>query len=216
MTIKEIFEKVLILSGQYHLSVDQIDLDYQAFVKLVKHTLTTFNRWFPRTIRYNKNIPETFYTFSDAEGIPDWVSECNPIQVLGMPWQLFDWRKQKLQEKQSFVWEYHSETHTLYVQAGGLFEIIGVIGHKITVPVGKEDSPQDWEITTINEVEHDKFFELLAGRFMYTVGLARGSFGGLDLGFTINSQLMLDEGKRMISEATSWLEKNGKQYLAWG
>jgi len=216
MTIKDIFEKVLVLSGQYHLTTANIDLDYASFVKLVQHALTFYSRWIPAVVRYNKNIPETFYAFQASEGQPDWISECNPIQVLGMPWQLFDWRKQKLQEKQSFVWQYHKDTHTIYVQAGGLFEIIGVMRHRITAPENQQNYPENWQIVTLDEEIDDKFFELATGHFMYAVGMARGSFGGLDLSFTIDHKLMIDEGKAKIKDATAWIQDNGLKYLAWG
>jgi len=216
MTLSEIFDRVLVLSGQYQLTSSQIDLDYTSFSKLVQHALAMYSRWRPGIINYNKNIPTTFYTFLVSEGQPDWISECNPIQVLGMPWQLFDWRKQKLQEKSSFVWRYDKTTYTLYVQAGGLFEIVGVFKHKITIPEGETESPENWEILTVDPDIDDQFLELVTGHFMYAVGLARGSFGGLELGFTIDAATMKTDGKVRIKETTDWLQNNGKWYLAWG
>lgn len=204
MTLKEMFDRVLIQSGQLLLTPEELEVQPGAFLTLVKATLPILNDYMPWDRRETIPIGGTHHQFTVE--IPEWLCEVTPIQILGMPWQIYMESFDFEYTKKSFVWRYLKPD--LYLQAGGIFDVHKVFYHQLTKVYGTQD---EWEIVTITDDFHE-FFEMLTGKFMQLLGRIRRSFTLDDFPVKVDAAQMITEGKAMEEDGFTDLVDRGS---AW-
>ncbi len=128
MTLRELFETTLTDSGQFLFGVENIEMNEDNFLKLVRKCLDIYNDYEPIDRRFNLQASSTFYTFpgNDWE-IPVWIAELIPVVISGLPWYFQNWMTWQGKgfgdefNPLSAIWKYNRPT--LYVEYVGTFTI---------------------------------------------------------------------------------------------
>lgn len=218
MTLQELFQRVLINSGQFQYSPDKVELNVDPFKVLVEMCLGIYNGYVPITKHLFKEITAPRqYTFTDMntpEGIPEWISKIQPIRISGVvPYYLKEYNVSKQTAiKEELPFEYRQPVLTVVVAAE--YDILAVYNHKLTYI---DDSDQrEWEIKTVSDNE-DEFIDLVTAKFLIGLGRSRRAFTVQDLPLLTDASDLVSEGKEMEEAAMEELkEEKGRWYLAWG
>jgi len=217
MNLQEMFEKVMVDSGQFLIPAEGIELKEQNFKILVQTVIGKYNGYVP--IDYRKTIDVTgtrqftFNSVNSPEGIPDYISEILPIKISGVyPFYLNDWSPGVLlQPKSNYPYQYRKPT--LVVPVEGQYEIHAARGHVIE---GTGSSEDPWRVDTIDH-NADEFFNLMVGKFLIALGRSRNAFTIQDIPITMDSSEMIAEGKELDEKADQDMTENKmKWWLAWG
>ena len=224
MRVREMFDRILIESGQYfNAGVTELDID--KFKTLVQICLGTYNQYYPYDEKFQLNIPNLSYTFTNDVshttlplGIPDWISDIVPVRLAGVhPWYFRhkeEWVNKELEYKKQFPWDYIKPT--LYVPVQAMYQVHGVWNHRVVevASQSKKDEKQ-YECLTIDHNDDD-FFDLLTARFLKSVGRNRRAFTLNDLPITVDADTLVSEGESMEALAKEDMEnKSNKFWLAW-
>jgi hypothetical protein len=221
MTLQEIFDTVMIRSGQFLISQDEIEMDTRKFKRLVEHSLAFYSRYVP-IVEYLlvdiENSESRQFTFTDSMyryGIPDYISDLIPIRISGVvPYYLreYDRPKSNLDIKVEFPWVYRKPTLT--VPTNAQFDIKAVYKHKVK-NCGNDQNPL-WEVQTITDNDQE-FIDLITGRFLIGIGRSRRAFTINDLPIQADASELVSEGKEMETTAKKEIQENKMSfYLAWG
>lgn len=223
MQIDEIFERVLIESGQYLVTNEQHTLSQpDRFVFLIRSTLGTYSNYFPLDDKFNATSTGNTILFNDssnAYGIPAWISSVVPLgggsgslppsiqNILGV-----SNNSPYLNVKCPFSWRYRKPK--LYLPYDGVFDIIAMYKHKVTETV-TEDSATIYSVDTIS---HDSgtFFKLLTSKFLTALARNRRAFTLTPLEITSDADILIVEAEEMGRSAVENLHENhNKWYRAW-
>lgn len=218
MNLNEIFDKVLIFSGQFLIPDTVIELRVDKFKALVSHALGSWNNYNPIDRHINVDISTIRqHTFTELgpHGIPVNIVDLQPIRISGVaPFFLTEWGRlgDSLEMKKQFPWEYRKPTLT--VPMTGEFDLHCIYYHKIEVDNTTGGEPA-YKVETISEND-DEFFKLLTGLFLQSLGRSRRAFTLNELPITTDGAELVSEGKQMEDEAMADLiENKSKWYLAW-
>lgn len=222
MNLQDIFNRVLVLSGQFILptGANEINIETGRFKTLVDIVLGTYNKYRPsEAILWKDMSVGRQYTFTDQntpEGVPDMIVDIQPIRVAGViPYYFQQGLKQikddYMQVKTPFPYTYRKPTITVPLSAE--YEFHAVYYHKL-VNLGTDVTP-DWEVTTITDRD-DLFFKLLTAKFITGVGYSRRAFTIEELSIKTDSASMVTEGIEMEKVVLADLAANIKFHLAWG
>jgi len=220
MTLQEMFERVLINSGQFQYPVERIELNEPAFKVLVEMCLGIYNGYVPVSkelfVPINTSRQHTF-TLQNTPGLgaPEWISKIMPTRIAGVvPYYFREYNSapSNVSMKAQLPFEYRKPTLTVPVSAD--YEITAIFNHKL---VEKEDTDKrEWEVLTISDNE-DEFIDLLSAKFLIGLGRSRRAFTLTDMPITTDASDLVAEGKAMEEEAMEELkEEKGRWYLAWG
>lgn len=220
MTLQEIFDRVLIESGQFQLGKDKIELNLDNFKKLTDHVLDIYSSYNPRVVWLYLQINTTRqFTFDDSNtvsGIPVNVIALTPVRISGVvPYYLreYDRPRSNLDVKVEFPWVYRNPTLTVPTSAE--YDAQCTYNHELVNTSNDPLNPQ-WECTTL-EGYPDEFFYILAGKFMQIIGMNRRSFTMSELPLTSDAADLVREGKEKEKEGMQDLIDNkSRWYLAWG
>ena len=223
MTIKEMFEIVLINSGQFLLDTDCIELDEGKFAKLVSQIVGIYNQYVPQDdiIHVNLASGSRQFTFTEQNTpaghktpggvIPDQVIEAIPYRVSGTrPFLLRDEYRinRELQIKEEFPFVYRKPTLTVPVNAE--YELHILLNHRVS-----ENEAGEKEVVSIDETD-DAFFDLLTGKFLKVIGRNRRAFTLEALPIATDAVELVSEGDQLMqSTEESLTENDHKWYLAW-
>jgi hypothetical protein len=218
MTLNDLFEKVLIRSGQFQYPSERIELNAEPFKKLVESCLGVYNGYVPVAKHVFKSINGSrqykFTEETDGE-IPEWVSNIVPVRIAGVvPYYFreYDRPKGSVDVKQEYPFEYRKPIITVPVSAD--YDIYCVYNHKLT-PVDDSDS-KEWEILTIDDQAHE-FLDLVTARFLIGLGRSRRAFTISDVPIIADSADLVSEGKDMEEKTMEDLyDRQSRFYLAWG
>lgn len=221
MLLTDIFERILVKSGQFLLRVDNIELDPTRFKVLVEDALVILNKHRPidRHVYITVNSPRT-YTFSEeldgiipysvVDAVPVRPSAVNPYMLNMMG--LGSDRNEYMSEKGSVPFEYRKPNLT--VSFSGDFDVHCIDYYEI---ISEQDDSGAIVFSipelTINE---SYFFELLRGMFLQTLGRSRRSFTLNDLPIAMDADQITAEGENIIENAMEDLIANAKTHLAFG
>lgn len=231
MEISEMFNRVLVESGQFLLEINGVELDKDRFLTLVKSVLGKYNKYHPIDDKFNLNMLSTrVYTFTDSSqnyGIPQWIVSVTPVQMgtdsafntnrISSVGSLLSYLGSSnsnpyLMEKCTFPFEYRDGK--LYIPTEDQVDVHAVYLHKIR----EEESNGDtlYHVDTITD-EDETFFNLLRAKFMISLGRSRRAFTMQDLPIATDASEIVAEGKELEREVTEDLyENDGKQYLSYG
>jgi hypothetical protein len=226
MKLDEIFDKVLIESGQFQIAKDCVELDADRFLILVKSVLGIYNKYSPIMGHVQKDINlNRQYTFTDENttqvrdsnglvlpfgGAPEWILDALPVRIAGTyPYFLreFDRPKSNLDIKVEYPWEYRKPVLTVPVQ--GEYDIKAVYFHRVT-----QTTDGIFEVVTITDLD-EAFFKLLLAKFLFGIGRSRRAFTLQDLPITHDGAELVSEAKELNDQAYELLQNSQRFYLAW-
>lgn len=215
MKLTEMFQRVLIESGQFILPSGSLELDKEKFRVLVDICLGVQNKYDPIVKRVNITLgssreykfTENFSFKGEVLGIPDWVSDVTPIRISGVPTYFFNYQQAgNVQYKDEFSFEYLKPT--LFVPAASTLDAVLVYKHVVTpiykVPTNTNSEITDYEVVSIDN-SNVAFFKLLTGKFMMAIGRSRTAF-------TLSEIQLQDDGGDMKSEGKAMEEESLQQY----
>lgn len=222
------FEHILLLSGQFTLAVENIELNEDRFVMLVKLVVGEFNKYCPLVKKVNIIANDKWYEFIEGFpiggqtfGIPDWVSDVKPVRILGVfPYYLNSLsptgdmrvtRNPEIDNKTQYPWEYRSPR--LYLPIAGTYDIEAVYKHKVISTVA-DSGLVSYEVTTIS-ISDDEFFRLLLGHFLIALGRNRRAFTLGELPIQSDADTLASEGADVLQQAREAMADESLFYLAW-
>lgn len=218
MNLNEMFDVVLVMSGQFLIPDSVIELRVDKFKKLVENCLGVWNNYNPidRHVYINlQNGRQYTFTDNDEFGIPQNIVDLQPIRISGVaPFFLSEYGRlgDAMEVKKQFPWEYRKPTLTVPLTAE--FDLHCIYNHRLEVDNSTGGEPA-YKCTTISEND-DEFFKMLTGRFMQSLGRSRRAFTLNELPITTDGGELVSEGKQMEDEAIADLVENkSKWYLAW-
>lgn len=227
MTLQEMFDYILVESGQFLIPVENLEINRDRFLVLVKTALGIFNGKHPWEKKFNLNFANrsvkfsatTRDTSSNLTGIPTGIADMVPVRISGVsPFFLRDHEQHNshyLNEKTEFPWEYRAPT--LYVPIQGVYDVHAYYDHVITEIVASgetEGENKTYEVTTIDYGD-DVFFKLLKAKFLRGTANSRRAFTLQDIPLTTDADTLANEAKTMEEEALKDLDDKTKFWLGW-
>jgi len=227
------FDRILLRSGQFVLAKSKIEVDNDSFKILVEDALATYSKACPHVVDYVISLmnPRQFRFTPDFDPemgrVPDWISECNPVQYSGISLASFYMgnnnifgsnNRSELIDPIQAPWRYNKPVLT--VPFTSKYEIKAVYKHRLTkVPCESDNvdsgGTRDWECKTIT-IDDTVFFKLLQAYFLMGIGRSRRAFTMNDLPILMDADAIASEGKEMEEQAKADLQDVQKFYLAMG
>lgn len=225
MLIREMFDHILLLSGQFTMTVENIELKEDNFAALVRLALGEYNKFCPRLRKFNIVTSDKFFKFVDGFtaqgetlGIPDWISDVKPVRILGIfPYYLNSLsptgdtsrssNNSNIDNKTFYPWEWRSPN--LYLPITGTYDIEAIFKYRVT----KNESDK-WEVKTL-DFDNDKFFRLLTGHFLLSLGRNRRAFTLGDLPIQSDADTLASEGADTLQMAREAMADDSMFWLAW-
>lgn len=223
MNTKDIFDHILLRSGQFVMSKTKVELDEDRFSLLVEEALAIYSKYSPFEKHFYVEVTNNrTYRFTEGNtfgaGEPDAISSVTPIRVLGInPWMLrqvygIPMSDGNIDIRQECPWEYRKPYITFPYP--GEFDILAFYRHKI-IKLEDDDGRIYYDIPAIS-LRDDAFMKLIRGMFLEGIGRSRRSFTLNDLPIVMDADTIANEGREMITEATEQMQKEAKFYLAFG
>lgn len=228
MTLQEMFDYVLTESGQFLLPVENLEINRDRFLTLVRTTVGIFSAKHPYEKKFNLDFSKRNFVFNEGTvdinaqpiGIPDGVADLIPVRISGVsPFFLRDHEahnSQYLDDKTSYPWEYRKPI--LYVPIQGRYDLHAWYSHKveeIKAAGETEGDTKTYEVKTIG-YEDKVFFALLKAKFLRGTAHSRRAFTINDIPLLTDADSLLAEAKVMEDEALKELDDKTKFWLAWG
>ncbi len=228
MNVHDIFNRILVKSGQFLLRTDNIELDQERFKVLVEDVLAIYNKYRPMDghVFIDMGSPRTqaFNEFTVSEegykGIPDEVIDVVPVRPTAINMYYLQGMGfgnraggEYLQEKTQVPFKYHKPKIT--TAFSGKMDVHAWYYHRI-------EQSQDSGGTITYDIPHMTyeeayFFELLKGQFLQSLGRSRRAFTITDIPITMDSDQIVSEGMEIYDKAFEQLVDNAsKFYLAYG
>lgn len=227
MFLEEVYERVLLMSGQFLLTKENVEIDVDRFKFIVESALGDWNscRQARDIIRIARGEQYTFTEHDSKYGIPDHIVKVVPTSYLnilssnsrwGSSFSNYGYNRRHdsryLEIKDDFAFEYRNPT--LYTHTDCEIEAHALYDHKLT-PY-KDSGNTRYRLDTI-EPGDITFFELVRARFMIALGHQRSAFASGDLTITVNGEQLISEGLQLEERAIERLHTKDKQwYLAFG
>jgi len=221
VNIKDMFEKVLLDSGQFFIDDGNVEINPDKFVIIVKSVLALYSNHYPHDLKFNIDISNKMFEFTEISktvlgantGIPTWISDVIPIRISGVyPYQLFKTSPNtELSDKKQYIWEYRKPN--LYIPIPGVHEIHAVFKH--TIIEEEVESKKSYRVDTV-DYEDVIFFQLLQAAFLKGVGRSRRAFTLEALPLATDASELIGEAESLEERAREDLEeKHDKWWLAF-
>jgi hypothetical protein len=228
LNIETIFEKIMLLSGQFLINTNKIEINPDRFRLLVDDALATYSKYVP----YDQHLfidfsakrvitlsNEFIYSLTNKDylGTPDWISDVQPIRLYGInPFYIFKNLdpnfNNNLQDKVQMPFQYRKPD--LYVSVSAEWDAHAVWRHKVIERQTEQDGFV-FEVPTI-DIQDQSFFKLLQGMFLQGLGRSRRAFTLNDLPITMDAAEIASEGAEIVEKTMEDIEDHQKFYLAWG
>lgn len=226
MNISDIFDRILLRSGQFILRKSNVEIDVDSFRILVEDALSIYNKAYPFTKQYDREVvyPRQLILDSnfdhDMGRAPNWVSEVTPVRYLGNAYSLGSMIGStpidgELIDPVHAPWDFNKQTGALTVPYSAYYKIIACYYHQIDEVEDENSGEMIYEVKTIT-IQDGVFFKLLQGMFLMGIGRSRRSFTLNDLPITVDASEMASEGREMLDEAKEDIKNIQKFYLAMG
>lgn len=232
MTLREIFEHVLIMSGACAVGEANIELNIDQFKMIVNQCVAYADKYDPDVIKITVSSGAgRAYTFTGSEDprgynrIPKWISDAVPIggtsgSSLPGNWNTILGWVNPMSLANHFVWSYNGDI--LYLDRGGSVQLDACYGHP-AIPIeqifdveggGQQKKVIDYNYPTI-DLHKDPFLYMVQGYFMQGIGRFRRAFTLQDLPVTLDASQLTDEGTRIVEESKRmYTEDSSKFFLA--
>jgi hypothetical protein len=217
----------MLMSGQFLLNSNRIEVDPDRFRHLVDDALARYSKHSPheehmfvQMSQRNVRLTAEFVcglTGKEYLGEPDWVSDVMPVRLYGYnPFFIFKNLdpnyNSDLQEKTQMPFKYRKPD--LYVSISAEYDVHAVWKHKV-IETQTEREGFVYEVPTIS-IDDTVFFLLLQGMFLSSIGRSRRSFTLQDLPIAMDAAEIAAEGQEIVEKAMEEIEDHQKFYLAWG
>lgn len=228
MLLKRVFEKIVIRSGQFLLSSNNIELNQDRFRELVEDALGVYSKFNPydehvitefassRRIQLTDGLMQNL-TGKEYLGTPDWISDVMPVRLYAInPLHVFrnldPNANSELSVKSFLPFEYRKPN--LYVSISGEMDLHCVWKHKIVETETVQDGIT-YDLPTISS-DDNLFLKLVQGMFLQGLGKSRRAFTLNDLPITMDASEIAAEGSELEREVMEQMENDQKFYLAFG
>ena len=222
MLVNDIFERVIIRSGQFLMNKANIEINVDAFKILVEDALAIYSPFRPYVRTLTKQIisPRSFTLTKEntIDGVPDFISEATPILSSGLGIAMFhELRKEQninseIVEPIEAPWDWNDDTKTLTVSSSATWSIKAAYYHKVTdIPFDPELS---YEVKTITIQDH-LFHDLLRGMFMQGIGRSRRAFTMDALPISMDASEIVTDGETLEEKTLEKLEDQMDFSLAY-
>lgn len=225
MTINEIFDRILLRSGQFILRKSKIDIDPDNFRILVEDALAKYSGYVPHTYAHpdlDLNASRSFTFPEDYEPTlkvaPDWLSEVTPVSSFGSIGGVFVNRESQqnrygtdseLINPVLAPWDFNKRTKVLTVPYSSFYNVISVYHHRVQKIEGEEE----YEVRTMDIQQHN-FFKLLQGMFLQGIGRSRRAFTLSDLPILMDADTLVSEGENIVEKTEEKLQNDQRFYLS--
>jgi hypothetical protein len=224
MLLKDLFNRVLVESGQFLFGTHKIELKKDNFFLLVQNSLSIYDDFEPKDNRFSITVANTSYTFVESPAgswwtIPKFIIEIIPVVISGLPWYFQNWMTWQGKgfgdefNPLSSIWKYKSPT--LYTEYAGQFTVWAVYS-RAQVQVPDPDDPDDttWDLPDIT-TRDNRFIRHLTGKFMQALSLERDAFTLHELPLKTNADTLMSKGEKWEEDALTKMQFQ-KWYLAQG
>lgn len=234
MKLQEIFERVVVESGQFLLNSGELELNEDNFAILVRATLSVYSRYSPVSHMFYVDMTSV-RNFSFTLGntrwekfpngkIPDSVFDCIPVRGAWiLPsyyyqyYQYFNFRNHMSAQsdsriKQPYPFIYRKPKITIGISS---FAEVHVLLRQ-EVRMEEEGGVTKYYVDSIDDLTDSLFFDLLTAKFMKAIGRQRRAFTLSDVSLLLDAPQLVAEGDAMEKDALQLLTDNNKWYLAWG
>lgn len=228
MNIKEIFDRILLRSGQFILKKKNIEIDVDNFRILVEDALSEYSGFVPyvKSYRMNFNSNRSFKfteTFDGELGrAPDWIASANPISSFGSIANVFTPGFPRhpgqsvgtvgdLVEPVQAPWDYNKHNKTLTVAYSAFYKVEAVYEHIVEKIA---DTQNEYEVKTIT-YKDQPFFKILQGMFLMGVGRSRRAFTLSDLPILMDADTLVSDGQEILTQAMEEIKDDQKIFLAY-
>jgi hypothetical protein len=227
--ITDMFDRVVLKSGQFVLKRRNIDIDIDAFRLLVEDTLAIYSRAVPFDKTYRIPIGAairqfTFDEFFDPEvaRVPDWLSEVTPVRPIGPSVSTFGVVagiseahnvNPNLIDPTQAPWNYTKPVLT--VPFSSHYTVIAVYNHWIEDIKEENDNKPVYAVPKITFAD-SVFFDILTAKFIQGVGRSRRAFTLNDMPIIMDADAMINEGETMFEKAMEDIQNVQKFYLGSG
>lgn len=228
MKLQEMFDYILIESGQFLVPVENLEINRDRFLTLVRTTLGIYNGKLPHEKKFNLDFTQRKKTFTadtldtggQKVGIPDGVADMVPVRISGVsPFFLReheDHNSAYFNDKTPYPWEYRKPD--LYVPIQGIYDVHAWYKHEIVeIQAEGETSGENktYEVATIS-YEDETFFKLLKAKFLRGTAHSRRAFTMQDIPLLTDADTLVGDAKAMEEEAHKELDDKTYFWLAWG
>lgn len=229
MNITDIFDRILLRSGQYIIRKAKIDIDVDTFRILVEDALAVYSKAVPYECNYDLNFNNfrnmVFPLDFDEElsRAPDWLSDVTPISSFGSLHTVFGHRS-KATGRTPFTeavdpieapWIYESKTRKLTVPFSAYYRITACYKHRIREVINESTGDAVYDVPTIT-IDDQAFFKLLQGMFLLGIGRSRRAFTLSDLPIVMDADQLVSDGQELVTQATEDINNVQKFHLAYG
>ena len=191
MNLDQIFQKVLVRSGQFLLSIDGIELNPDNFKELLEDALKIYNEQVPvhdiQHYDFNSTRNKTFIESDHDLGIPDNVLDAIPVGLSGinpLNRSLSDnCFSSEVKRCVNFVYR----KPVLTVPFNSTYEVSLLFFHKLIEYTDPYEGTISYKIDTISSSRDGIFFDIVRGMFMLGIGRSRRAFTLNDLPITMDA-----------------------------
>ena len=231
--MQEVFERVVIDSGQFLLNSDELELKRDQFAILCRSVLSTYSRYVPvphlftldcTAVRNHTFTKETTKWEEFPEGkVPDNVNDVIPtggsfvfpmffmqyFQLGGLTQS--SQAQSSIRNTQPYPWTYRKPTLTIAMNAR--IDVYTIIKQQVREVI--TDGNTEYFLDGING-DDGLFFDLMTARFLKAIGRQRRSFTLQDVSLIVDAPQLVAEGDALEKETIKNLEDNNNWFLAWG
>jgi len=226
MNIKDIFDELLIRSGQFVLISSNVELNIERFRRIVESTLAVYGRYSPHEEHVSVNALSTREIDLSASVIasltgkpylkePKFVSDATPVRQI--PFGLLkifpgmdNTNNPELYDKVQAPFEYRKPK--LYLPFSARWDVHCAFEHVLYET--EVDGKFEYTLPTIT-LSDQAFFDYLQGMFLMGIGRSRRAFTLNDLPITMDASDIASEGKELRDQALEFMSNHQKFYLAW-
>jgi len=222
LRIEDIFDRILLRSGQFILRKSRIDIDIDSFRILVEDALSEYSGFVPYEKPYTMDFnSQRNFTFpdgwdTDLNRSPDWIAEATPINSFGSINTILNYSgspQNALIDPIQAPWDYNKVNKTLTVPYSAFYKVVACYEHEIVSEV--IDGVTVYSVPTIDRKDQP-FFDLLKGMFLQGIGRSRRAFTLNDLPILMDAETLASEGDEIMERALEGLQADQKFYLAFG
>jgi len=229
MNIKDIFDRILLRSGQYIIKKSKVDIDIDSFRILVEDALADYSKAVPYDCEYDLDLNSVRnFTFPsdydpDLKRAPDWLSEVSPISSFGSLHTVFGHRGEgtgvqpytRAEDPIEAPWDFNRKTKRLTVPFSAYYKITACYKHHIVETLNEQTGESDYDIPTIT-VDDQVFFKLLQAMFLLGIGRSRRAFTLSDLPIVMDADQLVSDGEQLLENAKEELNNVQKFHLSYG
>lgn len=200
VTYDEALEIIMLETGQYIASLDVTLLDKPKMVMMIRRELGLYSRYSPNVVTKTANLYNGKVFTEELDGeIPQAIVDIRTdryntigFSITPMPSPVH-----------SYYWRYDKPV-LKFRYPDGLYQLVYMAPHKF-----------DESTDILPSIQlHDRFFSLLVGRFLMSVGKSRRAFSVAEMPIQTDASEMISEGKELYDSALEEIRMNSKFNLA--